>query len=73
VVAGVETIDVSPAGRNHITGHEYFYRHPKVAADLVRLLVTGERADQRPDLKPQVQNGVRFWELGATTGTQLKP
>lgn len=73
VVAGVETIDVSPAGRNHITGHEYFYRHPKVAADLVRLLVTGERADQRPDLKPQVQNGVRFWELGATTGTQSKP
>jgi esterase/lipase superfamily enzyme len=73
VVAGVETIDVSPAGRNHITGHEYFYRHPKVAADLVRLLVTGERADQRPGLKPEVQSGVRFWALGAKSGVQAGP
>jgi esterase/lipase superfamily enzyme len=73
VVAGVETIDVSPAGRNHITGHEYFYRHPKVAADLVRLLVTGERAQQRPNLRPGIQGGVTFWELGARPASAAQP
>lgn len=70
VLAGVETIDVSPAGRNHITGHEYFYRHPKVAADLVRLLVTGEGGDRRPGLSPGAQDGVRYWELGGKAGSR---
>jgi esterase/lipase superfamily enzyme len=73
VVEGVETIDVSPAGRYHITGHEYFYRHPRVAADLARLLVTGERAAQRPELRPGLQGGLPYWEVAGKAAAQAEP
>lgn len=63
LVGGVETVDVTPAMRYQVLGHEYFYRHPLVLADLKRLLVTGARAAERPGLRPGLQDGVAFWEI----------
>ena len=63
VVKGVETIDVSPAGRYQILGHEYFFFHPGVAGDLAVLLGTGKAAAERPALRPQSKNGLSYWEV----------
>jgi esterase/lipase superfamily enzyme len=63
VVAGMDTIDVSPAGRYQITGHEYFYYHPLVTADLVALLGGGVRAAERAGLRPERQGRLRYWAL----------
>jgi esterase/lipase superfamily enzyme len=63
VVEGVETIDVSSIGRYQITGHEYFYFHPRVTADLVQLLGSGARAEQRTGLRTQVRQGVPYWDF----------
>jgi esterase/lipase superfamily enzyme len=70
VVAGVETVDVTPAIRYQVLGHEYFYRHPLVLADLERLLVSGDRAGDRPGLHPGVQDGIAYWEILATPADQ---
>lgn len=66
VVEGIDTIDVSSAGRYQFTGHEYFYFHPQVTADLVTLLGIGARAADRSGLKPKMRDGVRYWEFRAT-------
>lgn len=63
LVSGVETVDVTPAMRYQVLGHEYFYRHPLVLADLERLLATGVRAAERPGLRPGLQDGLVFWEI----------
>lgn len=63
VVEGMETIDVSPVGRYQILGHEYFYFHPKVAADLIVLLSSGKSAAQRPTLRAMERNGIAYWEI----------
>ena len=63
VAEGMDTIDVSSIGRYQLTGHEYFYFHPLVTADLVALLSTGARATQRSGLQPKMRNGVRYWEF----------
>ncbi|MEA3274687.1 MAG: alpha/beta fold hydrolase [Pseudomonadota bacterium] len=63
VVQGMETVDVSPAGRYQILGHEYFYFHPLVEADLVTLLSTGAGAAERSGLRPNEQDGVGYWEI----------
>ena len=63
VVEGMETIDVSPAGRYEMLGHEYFFFHPRVAADLMVLLSTGKNAAERPALRPQSKNGLSYWEV----------
>jgi len=63
VVEGMETIDVSPAGRYQLLGHEYFFFHPRVAADLKLLLSTGKSAAERPALRPQSKNGLSYWEV----------
>jgi esterase/lipase superfamily enzyme len=63
VVEGVETIDVSPVGRYQILGHEYFYFHPQIAADLVALLSSGARAAERPALRPIKRDGFTFWQM----------
>lgn len=63
VIEGVETIDVSSIGRYQISGHEYFYFHPLVTADLVKLLGSGARAGQRSGLQEQVRDGVTYWEF----------
>lgn len=63
VVEGVETIDVSPAGRYEMLGHEYFFFHPGVAADLALLLSTGKSAAERPMLRAQSMNRLPYWEV----------
>lgn len=63
VIEAMDTIDVSSIGRYQITGHEYFYFHPLVTADLVSLLGTGAPAAERPGLQPRQRNGIRYWEL----------
>jgi esterase/lipase superfamily enzyme len=57
----MDTIDVSSLGRYQFTGHEYFYFHPVVSADLVMLLRTGARAAERPGLQAHMRNGGRYW------------
>ncbi|MGD8644870.1 MAG: alpha/beta hydrolase, partial [Chromatiales bacterium] len=68
VVPGTETIDVSPLGRYQITGHEYFYFHPVVTADLITLLSTGAAADHRPGLRARTRDGMRYWEFVDPSG-----
>ena len=63
VVKGIETIDVSPVGRHQILGHEYFYYHPGVVADLVKLLSSGARAAERSTLRTQQRGGISYWEI----------
>ena len=63
VAPGMETIDVSPAGRYQILGHEYFFFHPQVAADLALLLSTGQDAAARPGLRSRTMNGLTYWEV----------
>lgn len=60
---GMETIDVSGVGRYQILGHEYFYYHPLVVADLVTLLATGKRAAERTGLRLKTADGQQYWEL----------
>ena len=63
VAPGMETVDVSPAGRYQILGHEYFFFHPAVAADLAELLSTGKGSAERSALRPQSKNGLPYWEV----------
>jgi hypothetical protein len=66
LMEGMDTIDVSSVGRYQITGHEYFYFHPRVTADLVALLSTGASAAQRSGLQAQKRNGIRYWTFRDT-------
>ena len=73
VVEGVETIDVTSAGMYQITGHEYFYFHPLVTADLQALLGDGVRAGERTGLQEMQRDGVRYWtfaQAGATAASK---
>lgn len=63
VLAGIETIDVSPAGNRRFSGHIYHLYHPAVAADLQILLNTGRPADGRADLQRAKHHGVSYWRL----------
>lgn len=63
VLDGMETIDVSPAGRYQILGHEYFFFHPRVAADLALLLTSGKSAAERPGLRPRTLHDLTYWEV----------
>jgi esterase/lipase superfamily enzyme len=63
VAEGMETIDVSGSGRYQILGHEYFYYHPRVKADLIALLTTGQRAAERPGLRSRTRYAERYWEI----------
>lgn len=63
VLDGMETIDVTAVGRYQITGHEYHYYHPRVAADLRELLTEDRRAQARSDLEPREREGRRFWSI----------
>jgi esterase/lipase superfamily enzyme len=66
----METIDVSSIGRYQFTGHEYFYFHPLVTADLVALLGTGARAAERSGLQSRQRNGRRYWEFTSAMGSE---
>jgi esterase/lipase superfamily enzyme len=63
VLAGIETVDVSPAGKRRFSGHIYHLYHPAVAADLQMLLNTGRPADRRPNLKREKHQGSSYWRL----------
>ena len=63
VAPGLETIDVSPAGIYQVFGHEYFFHHPLVAADLAELLSTGTAAAGRPGLVSRRLDGTTYWEI----------
>ncbi len=66
IAEGMETIDVSGIGRYQILGHEYFYYHPLVAADLVALLTTGHSAAKRAALLEKTKDGRGYWEIAGT-------
>jgi len=63
LASGIETVDVSPGGRYQILGHEYFYYHPRVVADLAELLGNGVPAAQRPTLRARQRGGITYWEI----------
>jgi len=63
VIEGLETVDVSAVGRYHPTGHEYFFYHPLVAAELIESLVKGTPSQDRPHLAARRLNGKRYWTL----------
>jgi len=63
VIEGVETIDISSAGRYQITGHEYFFFHPQIADDLAMLLSGGVRASGRSGLVSKTRDGLTFWVI----------
>lgn len=63
VLAGMETIDVSPAGNRRFSGHIYHLYHPAVAADLQVLLNTDRQADQRDNLWRFKHQGASYWRL----------
>jgi len=63
VIEGMQTVDVSSAGRYHPTGHEYFFYHPLVAADLVELLTLGKPPDQRSHTRSRSRDGLAYWTL----------
>ncbi len=63
VLDGMETIDVSPAGIYQVFGHEYFFYHPLVVADLKALLSTGRSAADRPGLSSRRRDGNSYWEI----------
>ncbi len=63
VLAGIETIDVSPAGKRRFSGHIYHLYHPAVAADLQMLLNTGRPASERANLWRVKRKDVSYWRL----------
>jgi esterase/lipase superfamily enzyme len=63
---GMDTIDVSEAGRYQITGHEYHLYHPRVGADLAELVSTRRPAASRSGLAPRMRGGFRYWAIIGT-------
>jgi len=63
LIEGVDTIDVSTAGRYQLNGHEYHYFHPAVARDLVPLLAEGAKASQRPTTQARGRRGEIYWAI----------
>ena len=67
VAEGMETIDVTSAGRYQYLGHEYFYFHPRVGADLVELVTTGRSAAERSRLRARRLGDRVYWEVKPQT------
>jgi len=63
LIEGMHTVDVSSLGRYHPTGHEYFFYHPVVAADLVESLALGKSPDERTHTRSQSRDGLAYWTL----------
>ncbi|MEX0916383.1 MAG: alpha/beta hydrolase [Wenzhouxiangellaceae bacterium] len=63
VLPGIETIDVSPLGRYHPSGHEYFFYHPVVADDLTESLVRRTRPGARKHIEERSHEGRPYWAL----------
>jgi len=63
VLPGIDTIDVSPLGRYHPSGHEYFFYHPIAADDLTESLVHGTRPGARKHTEARSNEGRQYWAL----------
>ncbi|MGK7297081.1 MAG: alpha/beta hydrolase [Candidatus Wenzhouxiangella sp. M2_3B_020] len=63
VLDGMTTIDVTPVGRWHPSGHEYFFYHPIAAADLVEYLLHETPPARRERLRERTLDGRRYWVL----------
>ena len=63
VVDDVQTVDVSPLGRYHPTGHEYHRYHPVAIEDFVELLLGTADADERSLPIEREREGRRYFEL----------
>ena len=63
LIDGMDTIDVSEAGRYQFTGHEYHLYHPRVGADLAELIATRKPAADRSGLASRTRDGVRYWAI----------
>lgn len=72
VIEGMETVDVSGVGRYHPTGHEYFFYHPVVAADLVELLSLGTPAGERAHTRSRSRDGLAYWMLERSESSRLR-
>jgi len=63
LINGMQTVDVSRLGRYHPSGHEYFFYHPVVAADLVESLAHGTPPEERPHTRYRSREGLPYWVL----------
>jgi esterase/lipase superfamily enzyme len=63
VADGFQTIDVSGLGRYRFLGHQYFFFHPLVSADVSELLRTGRSAASRSGLRARKVGDLVFWEV----------
>jgi esterase/lipase superfamily enzyme len=63
VLEGIDTIDISPAGRRRMSGHIYHIFNPAVVNDLRQLLATGNPPAQRSGLIRAERNGMLYWRI----------
>jgi esterase/lipase superfamily enzyme len=63
VIDGMTTIDVSPLGRYHPSGHEYFFYHPIAAEDLIESLLHATPPERRRHARERTLDGKRYWVL----------
>jgi esterase/lipase superfamily enzyme len=67
LLPGIETIDVSAGASYELSGHLYHLYHPRVMADILHLLHTGESAARRPGLEPLSRDGQVYWAMTNAT------
>jgi len=70
LIEGMETVDVSSLGRYHPTGHEYFFYHPVVAADLVESLALDMPPDERSHTRNRSLDGLGYWTLDSSNANR---
>lgn len=63
VIDDLQTIDVSPLGRYHPSGHEYHRYHPVAVEDFIAVLLDEADATERALPVLREQNGRRYFEL----------
>lgn len=67
VLDRLQTIDVSPLGRYHPTGHEYHRYHPIAEDDFIALLLGSEEAGERANMRRRSRGNARWYELFVPT------
>ena len=63
VIDDLQTIDISPLGRYHPTGHEYHRYHPIAADDFIAVLLGHADAAEREGLVERRLDGRTYFEL----------
>jgi esterase/lipase superfamily enzyme len=63
VLDGLQTVDVSPLGRYHPTGHEYHRYHPIAEDDFIALLLGAADAGAREHIRRRTEDGATWFEL----------